>query len=127
MADPPPLDGVIRPPEPYAFLQLALPPAQPLVDDGATAAGIVAMPALGLKLQQLTFDAATAATGLNADLAHSQHDAARRSHQAALATADLQLDVVRSPARGIPQKTQTTKLPDPAVVARTPFWSFCAG
>ena len=36
--------------------------------------------------------------------------------------------VVRSPARDIPQKkTQTTKLPDPAVVARTPFWSFCAG
>ena len=35
--------------------------------------------------------------------------------------------VVRSLARGIPQKTQTSKLPDPAAVARTPFWSFCAG
>ena len=35
--------------------------------------------------------------------------------------------MVRSLARGIPQKTQTSKLPDPAAVARTPFWSFCAG
>ena len=25
------------------------------------------------------------------------------------------------------QKTQTRKMPDLAVVARTPFWSFCAG
>ena len=35
MADPPPglaLDGVIRLPEPFAYL---LPPTQPLVDDGA--------------------------------------------------------------------------------------------
>ena len=35
--------------------------------------------------------------------------------------------VVSSPARGIPQKTQTIKFPDLAVVARVPFWSFCAG
>ena len=28
---------------------------------------------------------------------------------------------------GLLQKTQTTKFPDLAVVARTPFWSFCAG
>ena len=35
--------------------------------------------------------------------------------------------LVKSLARGIPQKTQTSKLPDPAAVARTPFWSFCAG
>ena len=28
---------------------------------------------------------------------------------------------------GLLQKTQTRKMPDLAVVARTPFWSFCAG
>ena len=38
-----------------------------------------------------------------------------------------EIHVVRSLARGTPQKTQTSKLPDPAAVARTPFWSFCAG
>ena len=33
----------------------------------------------------------------------------------------------KQPPRGLLQKTQTTKLPDLAVVARTLFWSFCAG
>ena len=28
---------------------------------------------------------------------------------------------------GLLQKTQTRKMPDLAVVARTPFWLFCAG
>ena len=35
--------------------------------------------------------------------------------------------VIKQPPRGLLQKTQTTKFPDLAVVARTPFWSFCAG
>ena len=35
--------------------------------------------------------------------------------------------VVRCPARGLLQKTQTSKLPNLAAVARTLFWSFCAG
>ena len=35
--------------------------------------------------------------------------------------------VIKQPPRGLLQKTQTTKLPDLAVVACTPFWSFCAG
>ena len=35
--------------------------------------------------------------------------------------------VPRSPARGLLQKTRTIKLLDLAVVARTRFWSFCAG
>jgi len=94
MADPPPglaLDGVIRLPEPFAYL---LPPTQPLVDDGAVAASeTVAMPSIG---RGVTFDATTAAIGFNADLADSQHDEAWRSHQAALATAAAQLDGVEA-------------------------------
>ena len=35
--------------------------------------------------------------------------------------------MIKQPPRGLLQKTQTTKFPDLAVVARTPFWSFCAG
>ena len=37
------------------------------------------------------------------------------------------LFLIKQPPRGLLQKTQTTKFPDLAVVARTPFWSFCAG
>ena len=107
MADPPPglaLDGVIRLPEPFAYL---LPPTQPLVDDGAVAASeTVAMPSIG---RGVTFDATTAAIGVNADLADSQHDEAWRSHQAALATAAAQLDgveveqgIVATPPQNLP-------------------------
>ena len=35
--------------------------------------------------------------------------------------------LIKQPPRGLLQKPQTTKFPDLAVVARTPFWSFCAG
>ena len=40
---------------------------------------------------------------------------------------EQQTQVIKQPPRGLLQKTQTTKFPDLAVVARTPFWSFCAG
>ena len=54
MADPPPglaLDGVVRLPEPFAYV---LPPTQPLVNDGAVAASeAVAMPSIG---RGVTFD-----------------------------------------------------------------------
>ena len=66
MADPPPLyrRRDKTPTTSLLSLQPALPPTQPLVDDGATAAEIAAMPALGLGL---TFDAATAAIGHRAE------------------------------------------------------------
>ena len=35
--------------------------------------------------------------------------------------------MIKQPPRSLLQKIQTTKLPDLAVIARTPFWSFCAG
>ena len=38
----------------------------------------------------------------------------------------LERSLVRCLARGLLQKTQTSKFPDPAAVARTPFWSFGA-
>ena len=88
MADPPPLDGGIRPPEPNALIEPALPPTQPLVDDGATAEGSAATPALRLGHP---CHAPPDAIALNAVLADSQHDAARPLHQAALATANVEL------------------------------------
>ena len=35
--------------------------------------------------------------------------------------------LIKRPARGLLQKTQTRKMPGFSVVARTSFWSFCAG
>ena len=92
MADPSPLGGAVALAEPYGLVR---PPASPLtqqfVGDGATAAPIVAMPALGLGL---TFNPITATIGLNANLADSQNEGAWRSHQAALATATRELDAL---------------------------------
>jgi hypothetical protein len=107
MADPPPLHGVIRGPEVYAAVLRALPPAQPFVhDDGAVARPeIVAMPTLG---HGVTFDAATAAIGVNPNLADSQHDEAWRSHQAAIATATVQPDAVQLPQGIVPSPSPAT-------------------
>ena len=71
------------------------------------------MPTLG---HGVTFDAATAAIGVNANLADSQHDEAWRSHQAAIATATVQLDAVEA-QQGIVASPATDAATEDALMA----------